>query len=191
VKKGTIIFLNGTSSSGKTTIGKELQTRLNDPFMLVSLDNFLKFYPERFFEPKSQDEGSVLMELFASGISGFHRCIPVLAETGNNLIVDHVLQEDGWLQDCVKRWSGLDVLFVGVKCPLEVLEKREAERGDRKPGTARYQYNRVHSHDRYDLELDTSILSGEECADKIIELLKEEPTALAFKELGKHFAVAQ
>jgi chloramphenicol 3-O phosphotransferase len=191
VKNGMVIFLNGTSSSGKTTIGKELQVRLNDPYMLLTIDNFLNFYPEKYFVPKTPEEGVVLMKLLSAGISGFHRCIPALAEAGNNLIVDHVLQENSWLHDCVKRWSGLDVLFVGVKCPLEVLEKREAERGDRKSGTSRYQYDRVHSHERYDLELDTSILRVEECADKIIEALKEEATALAFKELEKRLAVAQ
>ena len=37
---------------------------------------------------------------------------------------------------------------------LAELERREAER-DREPGTARYQYERVHAHGLYDVEVDT------------------------------------
>jgi len=38
---GLVIFLNGTSSSGKTTIAKALQSKLEEPFMIVSLDTYL------------------------------------------------------------------------------------------------------------------------------------------------------
>lgn len=38
MNKGHIIFLNGTSSSGKTTIAKALQEKLAEPYMYVSVD---------------------------------------------------------------------------------------------------------------------------------------------------------
>ena len=62
-------------------------------------------------------------------------------------------------------------VFVGVICPLAVTEKRETERGDRTVGTARYQFERVHAHDCYDVEVDTSVLSVEECVARILALM--------------------
>jgi chloramphenicol 3-O phosphotransferase len=34
-------------------------------------------------------------------------------------------------------FAGLDVIFIGVHCPLEELERREKERKDRRKGEAR------------------------------------------------------
>ena len=48
MKNGQVILLNGTSSSGKTTLAKALQDKLAEPFMYVSLDGFFHLYPERF-----------------------------------------------------------------------------------------------------------------------------------------------
>jgi chloramphenicol 3-O phosphotransferase len=36
---GTIIFINGASSSGKSTIARALQARLEDPFWHISIDH--------------------------------------------------------------------------------------------------------------------------------------------------------
>jgi chloramphenicol 3-O phosphotransferase len=60
-----------------------------------------------------------------------------------------------------------EVHFVGLFAPLDVLEARERERGDRLIGLARWQYHRVHSGMTYDLELDTSIASPRVCAHRI------------------------
>ena len=40
MKKGNIIFLHGTSNTGKTTLEKELQERLEEPYF--ALDEFYK-----------------------------------------------------------------------------------------------------------------------------------------------------
>lgn len=114
MKTGHVIFLNGTSSSGKTTIAKALQDKLPEPYMYVSIDDFFSMYPERFLEPTSKEEDDVLARLFPAIVSGFHMSVASLAQSGNNIIVDHVLQEDGWLKECVENWVGLNVLFVGV-----------------------------------------------------------------------------
>src|SRR5690606_4329425 len=120
---------------------------------------FLCLYPERYWNPTCREDAMVLAGLVPLAVSGFHRAVAALAEAGNRVIVDHVLQEEGWLEECVERWAGLDVLFVGVRCPVEVAERREAERGDREAGTARYQHDRVHAHGVYDVEVDTSALT--------------------------------
>jgi chloramphenicol 3-O phosphotransferase len=190
MKNGHVIFLNGTSSSGKTTIAKALQEKLAEPYMYVSIDNFFHMYPERFLRPTSREEAIVLEHLVPAVLSGLHRSVASLAQAGNNVLVDHVLQEDGLLKECVENWAGLDVLFVGVKCPLEIAEQREKERGDRNIGTARYQFERVHIHDLYDIEIDTSLLNVDECVTRIMELISNKSKAPAFQELAAKFMIA-
>jgi chloramphenicol 3-O phosphotransferase len=187
MKYGHVIFLNGTSSSGKTTIARALQEKLSLPYMLVSIDDFMGMYPDKFLDIKKQEDAQFLAQLLPAVVSGLHGSVAVLAKSGNNVIVDHVLQEAGWLQECVEMWAGLDVLFVGVKCPLEVVEKRELERGNRNPGTARYQMESVHAHGLYDIELDTSLLKLDECVTRIMDLIINRPERSAFQGLAIRF----
>jgi len=187
MKNRQVIFLNGTSSSGKTTIAKALQEKLPEPYMYVSIDNFFHMYPERFLSPTNQKGVLILEQLVPAVLLGLHRSVAALAQSGNNVLVDHLLQDDGSLKECVENWAGLDVLFVGVKCPLEVVEQRERERGDRTIGTARFQIERVHMHDLYDLEIDTSMLSVDECVTRIMELIHDKPKESAFQKLAARF----
>ena len=78
------------------------------------------------------------------------------------MIIDHVLQEPEWIAPCVREFKSVKVVFVAVRCPLDVLEIREQARCDRRVGLARYPYDRVHSHDTYDLEVDTSTMYVDE-----------------------------
>jgi chloramphenicol 3-O phosphotransferase len=50
--------------------------------------------------------------------------------------------------------GAFDVFFVGIHCPLEELERREAARGDRRIGEARADLHVIHTFGVYDLELD-------------------------------------
>jgi len=48
--KGRILFLNGTTSSGTTSIAKVLQEVINEPYLLVSLDAYWLTLPEKIRE---------------------------------------------------------------------------------------------------------------------------------------------
>ena len=74
-------------------------------------------------------------------------------------MTDHVLAEPAWVQECARLFAGLPALFVGIRCPLEVLEQREKERRDRTLGQAWAQFDLVHAHGMYDLETDGLFLS--------------------------------
>lgn len=80
-------------------------------------------------------------------------------------------------------FCGLPALFVGVHCPLDVLEQREMERQDRTLGQARAQFPLVHAHGAYDLEVDTSVASAEACAVEIKRRLEDGKPGYAFKHL--------
>ena len=43
-----IIILNGTSSSGKTTIAKYLQKLLDEPYCLLEMDDFMNMGSKKF-----------------------------------------------------------------------------------------------------------------------------------------------
>lgn len=49
MEHGNIIFLNGTSSAGKSTIAKALQEIMEEPYIHTGIDHFLERVPSRFF----------------------------------------------------------------------------------------------------------------------------------------------
>lgn len=180
----TIIFLNGTSSSGKTTLLKALQKKLQEPYLDMGIDKFIWMLPIRYLERPLWDEilgkahqaGPLGLTLF----SGMHHAIAAAASRGNNILADHVFVEKVWVDECASLFAEMNAYLIGVKCPLEVVEQREADRKDRTLGQARLQYDVIHKYVKYDLEVDTSLLSAEECAEKVIERLKSPP--IAFKK---------
>jgi chloramphenicol 3-O-phosphotransferase len=60
-----------------------------------------------------------------------------------------------WLYDLISLISELDIFFVGVYCSLPELERRELQRGNRRKGEARMDFETVHSITSYDLELNS------------------------------------
>lgn len=181
----TIIFLNGTSSSGKTTLLKALQKKLPEPYLDMGIDKFIWMLPSRYLDRPLWDD--VLGRAHHSGplgltlFSGMHHAIAAAASRGNNILADHVFVEKAWVDECANLFAGMNAYLIGVKCPLEVVEQREADRKDRTLGQAKLQYEVIHKYTKYDLELDTSKLAIEECINKVIERLKTPPTA--FKNL--------
>jgi len=116
---------------------------------------------------------------------------------GLNVVVDAGHHDQIILADCARRLDGLPVLFVGVRCPIEVImERRNAgqpgrERGyvtgtaeDPVPLPVRRWQTEVHSIGPYDLEVDTSLLDPASCAQLIRRRLDEGPRPTAFARLA-------
>ena len=116
-------------------------------------------------------------------MSGMHHAIAALSKAGNNVVADHVLVEPGWLGECAGLFGELPAYFVGIMCPLYVLEQREKDRKDRTLGSARAQLEVVHAHGVYDLEVNTSTHSAMDCALQIKAHLESGQPPLAFKRL--------
>lgn len=153
---GDVIFLTGASSSGKSSIAKVLQEWLPSAFLHVPFDAFIAMLPTTHDLP-----------IFKRMADGFHRSIAALSDAGNPLIVDHVLVREDWTRQCAELLGDRYVLFVGVLCPLEELERRERLRDARRQGFARSQYDFIHSGKSYDLEVDTSQLTPEVAAQQV------------------------
>jgi chloramphenicol 3-O phosphotransferase len=191
MQPGTIIFLNGTTSSGKSTILSILQDTFPEPFLDAGIDKFLFMLPARFLEkPLWDDVLGKAAEAGAHGkqlMSGMHRSIAQLAAAGNNVLADHVFVEEDWARECAALFADRPAYLVGIHCPLNMLELREKGRADRTLGQARKQLEVVHKHTLYDLELDTHMNSIEKCVLQIVDMVKtKEPTA--FKRIAARFA---
>lgn len=65
-------------------------------------------------------------------------------------------------------------MSVGVFCPLDELERREKERGDRRIGQAKEQLEFVHKEEVYDLKVDTFRDGLEGCVEKILQQMQAE-----------------
>jgi chloramphenicol 3-O phosphotransferase len=186
-RSGRIILVNGTSSSGKTTLVKGLQSTLPDLWLEMGIDRFAYALPGRvlgqptwpqlfrYVRPNDESDGPFTIETTMLGqrfISGMHATAATLAAHGLNVIVDHVLLEQAWLDECSRLWARFPVLVVGVRCPLDVVLKREIEREDRTLGQAEAQFAVVHRWaDRYDIEVDTSVLTPDEAVARIVGAL--------------------
>jgi chloramphenicol 3-O phosphotransferase len=153
---GRLIFLNGASSSGKSTLAKALQAEMDEPFLHVSSDQLL----EAGLIPTRRNTGKFdwWRQMRPPFFAGSHACLPALAHAGNDLIVEHIIEFPSWRWQLTRLLAGLDVFLVGVHCSLDELERRERERGDRRIGEARSHVvdAGIHTFGPYDLEVDTT-----------------------------------
>ncbi|MBY8883478.1 chloramphenicol phosphotransferase CPT family protein [Streptomyces sp. PTM05] len=180
--RGRVVLLNGTSSSGKSSIAAELLRVLDGPWFHVPLDAFHRMRSDRDIAPED------LQAEIDRTARGFHRAAAGMAAAGNNIVVDHVLTRRWRLLECLELFTARDVTLVGVRCPLPELERRERERGDRGSVAAR-QFPLVHAHGVYDIECDTSIADPAACARAIAEFLPVRPLPTAFQRLRREYAV--
>jgi chloramphenicol 3-O phosphotransferase len=179
-RRGRVIFLNGTSSSGKTSIARELQLMLDPPHFHMSVDAINSM---RARQKSLELDAAELEAILSRTRAGFHRAVAGMAQAGNDVIADHVLSEQWRLLDCLEVMAGLEVVFVGVRCSPDELSRRERERGDREPGQAAGQQHQVHAHGCYDLECDTTTSSPRECAEQIRDYLAAGNAPSAFERL--------
>lgn len=177
--KSRIVLLNGAGSSGKSSIAKALQGIAAEPYLHVELDAFIDMLPEVsfnqpdgiIFETQQVDSHAVVAirsgALAARAMRGMRHAIAAMATQGNNLIVDEVMLGEEKAADYARLLRPFEVFLVGVFAPLDVLEARERQRGDRLIGLARWQYDRIHKGMHYDLEVDTDTESAMACAELI------------------------
>ncbi len=191
---GTIVMLNGTSSSGKTSILIALQALLDEPYLHAGIDRFFHMLPPRYLW------GPQWMEVLGnpaqpgpvgqSLISGMHHAVAALSRAGNPVLVDHVLVERAWLVECAALFAPLPAYLIGVSCPLLLAEQREYRRNDRAPGQARAYFDRVHAHGVYDFMVDTAAADADTCAQQIQQFLATGAAPVAFSRLSRQYRVS-
>lgn len=161
MKKNFICYLNGVSSSGKTSICKILLKEFKEPTIYLSLDNI----HENLCDKYNNDD----WKLYKKEVLGLHRMAVVWKNQGFNVIIDNILETKELCDDAKEILP--DAYFISIKASLETLLKREKDRGRGHYSLVKYQYERVHKYLNYDLELDSQINGLQYLANKIIEKL--------------------
>jgi chloramphenicol 3-O phosphotransferase len=181
VPRSRVIILNGVGSVGKSATAAALQSITAEPFLHVAMDAFIDMLPAGMFGhpdglifEATQDQGKPSLVIRSGPVleramRGMRHAVAAMAEQGNNLIVDEVMIGPAKAQCYRTLLARSDVRVVGLFAPLDVLEARERARGDRQPGLARWQFDRVHRDMTYDLEIDTAVATPLEIAQTICD----------------------
>jgi chloramphenicol 3-O phosphotransferase len=131
---GSITVIDGGSSAGKTSMARALQALWDGTLLYLGLGTFLHevMGPAAFRSGARAAEGVTFRALPGSepprmqivygrgvdwGVSALHQRMALPAQRGYDIVVDHVLTERRWLEECVTLWRDLPVLFVRAQCP--------------------------------------------------------------------------
>lgn len=182
-----LIYINGPSSSGKTTLAQALQKELDDPFLHIGIDRIIGMMPDKVndwtggtategfsWKAAIDETGHPIQEIQAGPFA--HKMVQTLiamvvtlAQMGHYVIIDDVAfgkeHVDMW-REALKDYP---VLWIGLSAPIHVLESREKYRWNRMIGSSRAQYSKVHTNVRYDLEFDTN----KDSLETIVQIIKE------------------
>ena len=208
---GQIVILNGPSRSGKTSIARAIQQACDGIWMNLGMDLHISATPPAYrpgvgLRPQKPEHaiqtapGRVPLPVLEDKVpvlyAALYESVAAHARLGLNVVVD-VYHHDfytrprGILPDCARRLNGLPVLFVGVFCPIEFIwERREKTWGQIRDAVGEDVRVAVELHQlaarqhHYDLELDTSRLSPEECAEMIRSRLDEGPPGSVIRGLA-------
>lgn len=198
-KPGQIVILNGTPRSGKSSIATIIQNTFKGVWMNVGVDQFMKMTPVRYqpgigLRPGGErpDLEPIIMRMYKA----MYESIAAHSRMGINVVVD-VGHHDWYsiprrvLPNCARILKELPVMFVGIYCPIEEIMRRRidtwnvgyAEDGSIPAPVKRWQHY-VHVPGIYDLEVDTSVMSAQECANLIHQRLVDGPPSTAFQVIG-------
>ena len=168
MEKGRIIFLNGVTSAGKTSIVEAIQDRDDVFFHVVANDLFQEMVGEKFLR---ENYWKYLSEVI---IMMYHTA-KLFSDMGKNVLIDGILVEREEIRphyqqlvDILKE-NPLDI--VEVYCPLDICRKRNMIRGDRYESQSEEQYELMAQNIKYSMRVDTSLYSSTECANMIIKEL--------------------
>jgi chloramphenicol 3-O phosphotransferase len=169
-----IILLNGASSSGKTTLAHALLNDLPAPYLYYSSDQLVEAGVLSTVDRSTDDTPWSWNVIRPRFFSGFHRSIAAFA-VSNRLLVEHVVEYREWLDELVRLLSPFKVFYIGVFCPAEEVDRREAARGDRYTGEGRgHLDDGIHTWSDYDLEVDTHKVTPEENVRKILDAISRQ-----------------
>ena len=203
---GTIVILNGAPRSGKSSIAAVIQDVFDGVWMNLGVDTYMRATPQRYrpgigLRPGGErpDLEPLLTTLYAAlydSIAAHSRLgVNVVADIGHH---DGYSQPRGILADCARRLAGLPVLFIGVRCPIDVImQRRNAGQSENLfhyarstpeaaiPAPVQRFQDAVHDPGIYDLEVDTSKLTPAEAAEAIRKQLAAGiPVPSAFQRIA-------
>ncbi|WP_454296609.1 chloramphenicol phosphotransferase CPT family protein [Salana multivorans] len=185
---GVVVILNGPPRAGKSSIAAAIaESDDGGEWCTLGVDSSREETPQHLQPGIGLRPGGERPDLEPEVRRLYRKLFTAVAarvREGRNVIVDLGLHEDysrslGIRALAQELLTGLPVLLVGVRCPVDVVrERRRATWGgagfvptdDGEDPVQRWD-RAVHEGMSYDLEVDTSLLSPRECADRIAAAL--------------------
>lgn len=171
MKKGHIVFLNGVTSAGKTSIAKAIQEREDVFFYVVANDQFQKMIGSKYLREN-------YYKYLGEAIIMMYHTAKLFSDMGKNVLIDGMLIEIDGIESHYQQM--LEILkdnpldLIEVYCPLELCRKRNVYRGDRYENQSDEQNELMAKNIKYTLSVDTSLYSPVKCADIIIKSISNK-----------------
>ncbi|EPJ52164.1 MAG: hypothetical protein OFPI_15080 [Osedax symbiont Rs2] len=181
-----VIFLNGASGSGKSSIAGHLQDLSHQPYLHIGIDSIIGMMPAKVNNLTGEGacSGFYWREVALNGgqrgfkiqkgeyaqqlNTAYRKMLQSLLQSGIRLIVDEVIDGDSEMQIWRRLLQPFNCFYVAIDCNLAQLQRREIARGNRKLGSSCEQFYRVHQAIDYDLRVDTHTNTSIECAALIL-----------------------
>ena len=165
MRKGKIIFLNGVTSAGKTSIVEALQDRVDCYFYVVANDLFEQMIGERFLQENYwQHLGRVIILMYHTA--------KLFSDMGHDVLIDGILVERPEIaphyQQMMNILADNPLSIVEVACSLEICRERNIARGDRHESQSQEQAEIMARDIRYAMTVHTDQNTPEECAEAIL-----------------------
>lgn len=165
MNKGKIIFLNGVTSSGKTSIVEALQEQDDVFFYVVANDLFQEMVGEKFLK---ENYWKYLSEV----ILMMYHTAKLYSDMGKHVLIDGILVEREEIKPHYKQLNEIlkdnPLDIVEVYCPPEICRQRNIARGDRSENQSQEQFELMAENIKYSMRVDTSRMSSAECAKAIV-----------------------
>lgn len=166
--KGRIIFLNGVTSSGKTSIVEALQERDDIFFYVVANDLFEQMVGDKYLQEN-------YWKYLSDVIIMMYHTAKLYSDMGKHVLIDGVLVEREEIQSHYEQLmeilkdNPLDI--VEVYCPLDICKERNRLREDRYETQSEEQLALMARNIKYSMRVDTGVYTSVECADMIVKEL--------------------
>lgn len=197
---GRIIILNGAPRSGKSSIAKAMQDTLLGRWINLGVDAQNRSLPAALLPGIGLRPGGerpalephvvrLYLALYEAIAAHARQGFDVVADLGHHDVYSRPLHI---LPQCARLLAGLDVLFVGITCPIDVImARRNADPqggfyagGETVPEPVRRWQDAVHVPGIYDLMVDTGTMTPADCVAAIARLLADPPAERAFARLA-------
>jgi adenylylsulfate kinase/chloramphenicol 3-O phosphotransferase len=174
LKNGGIIYLNGVTSTGKTSIGQAIQNIADRNIYIFSNDIFADLASRKFIVRN-------FWYYLGDAILNMYYAAAAMAKNGTVVIIDGMLTNE---PELIKRFgkshyetikscfNDIEVCLVEVYCPLEECRKRNIKRGDRGEYQSHTQSEYMQKDIHHNFRVDTLKNSPEQCAKQILENLQ-------------------
>ena len=198
---GRIVILNGVPRAGKSSITRALMALVPGRWANLGVDAMNAVLPGEMLPGIGLRPGGERPDLEPTVVRLYAELydeIAELARAGEDVAVDVGHHDSysrplGILAASARQLSGLPVLFVGVRCPIEVImARRNADpqggfyvAGEGVPEPVRRWQEAVHVPGIYDLEVDTGAMTPEQCAEAIAAALLAPLRPSAFERLAQ------